>query len=418
MNKSFEKYLSMKNLYIILTPTIKFVGGAQIYSLNKLHYYERKGWETKLFHANLPGEIIIEEMNKFEANYLDEFKFFPFNLIKKKAESVIFDLIRKHHLNEYHSVIIESHNPETALWGELMAEKLQAKHFVFLLSEFPKIKPSSLYDFYDMKLSRGELAGIADTSIQILFDGYKKVDGHNYSLIAYCSNSLGHPNIKKMPTFNKYDYLLCSIGRMEKPYLLDAVEGVVDFALLHQNFKIALLFIGDGDEGSKNKIKEKLLKANNIQFKITGPIYPIPINLIEKVNLCFGVAGACNVSHMLGKLTVSFDVNDHKPIGIYGITTENDTYRNINEPKLIFSDLLDDILVNNKYRENPINVDVDALNAINFKSHEEFIFKSASTKEYFNIFNIKLNNREFLKKLLIGFLGINMLFHLKNNFLK
>lgn len=85
MNKSFEKYLSMKNLYIILTPTIKFVGGAQIYSLNKLHYYERKGWETKLFHANLPGEIIIEEMNKFEANYLDEFKFFPFNLTKKKS---------------------------------------------------------------------------------------------------------------------------------------------------------------------------------------------------------------------------------------------------------------------------------------------------------------------------------------------
>lgn len=408
----------MKNLYIIITPTIKLVGGAQIYSLNKLHYYERKGWKTILFHANLPGEIIIEEMNKFEGNYLDEFKFFPFNLSKKRTEILVSDLIMEYHLNDYNSVVIESHNPETALWGELIAEKLQAKHFVFLLSEFPKIKPSSLYDFYLMKLSRGELAGIADTSIQILFDGYKKVDGHKYCLTAFCSNCLGHPDIKRMPEFNQYDYLLCSIGRMEKPYLLDAIEDIVNFALLHQNLKIALLFIGDGDEGSKNKIKEKLLKANNIQFKITGPIYPIPINLIENVNLCFGVAGACYVSHMLGKLTISFDVNDHKPIGIYGITTENDTYRNNNEPKLIFSDLLEDILVNYKYRENPINVDIDAINAINFKSHEEFILKSATTKEYFNIFKIKLNNREFLKKLLIGLLGINMLFRLKNNFLK
>lgn len=404
----------MKKLYLIITPTIKLVGGAQIYSLNKLRYYRKEGWDTILLHANLRGAIVIDEMNKYKDCYVDEFKFISCLFSEKKVNTLINKIVKTYQLTDYSTIIIESHNIETSTWGELIAERVGAKHFVFLLSEFPIIKPRTLYEFLLMKYNRGELAGIAKKSISTLFKGYMDVcDSDNHCLSAICSNSFGKVDSSKMPSFDKYDFLLASVGRMDKPYLLDAMDEILVFAKKYRNKNIALLFIGDGDSTVKKNIYKKLLNSNNVQYKITGPIYPIPINLIKAPHLFFGVAGSCIVSQKLGKLTVSFDVNDHQSIGFYGITTMSTTYRKENEPSLRFSQLLEQALIEKKYKESRCEENTIPIIDVDFTNHKIFLNKSSKRSEYYDILKTHLTIKEYLKKILILLFGVNISFIIK-----
>lgn len=404
----------MKKLYVIITPTIKLVGGAQIYSLNKLRYYRKEGWDTMLLHANLSGPIVIDEMRQYKDCYVDEFKFIPCLLSEKRVLNLIDKVIHKYKLKNYASIVIESHNIETSTWGELIAERIDAKHLVYLLSEFPVIKPRTLFEFFLMKYKRNELAGIAKTSINSLFRGYMEIsDTEKYCLSAICSNSIGPMNISKMPTFDKYDFLLASVGRMEKPYLLDAIDEILIFAKKNKDKKIALLFIGDGSSTIKKKIMNKLSHSNNIQCKITGPIYPIPINLIQSPNLFFGVAGSCFVSQKIGKLTVSFDVNDHQSIGFLGITTMSTIYRKEDEPPKSFSKLLEEALIEKKYKESCREGNTAPIVEVDFAGHELFINKSSKRREYYDILKTHLTIKEYLKKIMISILGVNISYLIK-----
>lgn len=401
-------------IYIIVTPTIKLVGGAQIYSLNKLHYYQRKGWNTLLLHAGLPGAIVIDELRKYEKNYAIEFQFCSYLYSKKKINSVLTKIILDNKLDKYSDIIIESHNTESATWAEILAQRLNAKHLVFLLSEFPKIKPKGLLGFYDMKEKRGELAGISQTSISKLFNGFsKKYYSQNHFLSAVCSNSIGPANKLKLPNFRNYDYMIASIGRMEKPYVNEAVDEILKFADKYPKLKLAVLFIGDGMAKKKNTIIQKLGARKNVQTYITGPVYPIPINLLRIPNLFFGVAGSCNVSKKVGKITVSFDVDDHKAIGVYGITTESTTYRKKGELPLEFSQLLNDILINQKYKEHLKNIDIEAENKIDFSSHDNFLKSSSTSKNFYDIGKIHKSLKDWFIFILIFFLGVKETIFLK-----
>lgn len=412
-----EEVKIMNNLYLVITPTISLVGGAQIYSLNKLHYYQRKGWNTLLIHANIGVLLVIEEMKKYEDSFVDEFKFFPFYYPKKKVKSIIDNIVNRYQLNSYSSVIIETHNAETALWGELLANQIQAKNFVYILSEYPVIKPNSLFEFYSMKECRGELAGITNSSIPTLFRGYKQLyEGSKYHLEAICSNSLGYADEKRNPTFDNYDYMLGTVGRMEKPFLVDAIDEIILFANKHKSKKIAILFIGDGNDEAKNNIISKIKSVNNIQYEITGPIFPIPVNLIQKPNLFFGVAGSCTVPRRLGKLTVSFDVNDHCAIGLLGITTNNSIYRGRDESPLRFSEILEKVLIEKKYMEKSIDVDIEEQNKIDFSNHDSFIIKSSQIKQYYNVLNINNDLKGKVIKCMIALLGTNKTFQIKTKF--
>ena len=57
--------------YIILLGAIRNVGGAQVYTANKLKYMEEKGWEPHAFFF-VDGEITINYLLRFKNNYIPE----------------------------------------------------------------------------------------------------------------------------------------------------------------------------------------------------------------------------------------------------------------------------------------------------------------------------------------------------------
>ena len=408
----------VKKLYLILTPTIAKIGGGQIYSLNKLHYYGKLGWSTQLIHCNIGDNIIIEELIKYKEDYFDELKFSTFLYGAKKVKKTIDRIIDRYFLKQYDEIIIESHTNTMATWGEEIATVINAKNFIYLITEFPEIRPCGLYPFFKFKRERGELAGILNTSVQRLFGNFEEIiNSDEYQLEAVCSNVIGKENPSKIPSISDYDYLIATIGRIEKPFVQSALQELVLFANCHKDKRIVILFIGDGSENSRNNVDRILKCCDNVKYFITGPLYPIPVDLIRLPNVFFSVAGACNVSRKVGKLTVSFDVNDGSAIGLFGITTGSSAYRRKDEPPTKFSNLLEDILIKKIYKESLIEVDVDAMNRISFDSHHEFIEKGSRTKIYMSASKIRLDNNEYIKKFLISILGVNTFFNLKTKYL-
>jgi hypothetical protein len=125
-------------------------------------------------------------------------------------------------------------------------------------------------------------------------------------------------------------------------------------------------------------------------------------------------SGSCRVSSQQNKLTISIDADDYKPIGIIGITTKNGVFRD-GEPEVELSDLLQEILIDQKYKPSMIKGE-KPLSIVDYSDHLEFIDKSDKKKEYYNFKLIGSMNR--YKKLLLNLVGseIYKSLHLKKHF--
>ena len=405
----------MKNeIYIIITPTICNVGGSQIYSLNKIHYLRKKGFKTYIVHSNIGNNIIIEELAQFAYCGYDKFKFPAQFFTQKERNKLIHKLICTLQIMQTDNIIIESHTITCATWGELIASKLNAKHLVYLLSEYPKIENKGYFNFFNFKYSRKELAGISSNSLNFLFKNWLSIEVNKcWTLPAYCSNVLDDIHMKFSIPFEKYDYIIGSIGRIDKPFILDALDDIILFSKSIQEKHLLLILIGGGSNRSKTQIINKLKRQNNITLYITGNIYPIPIKLIKKIDVFLSTSGSCRVSNSIGKLTISFDVNDKKPIGILNHTTTNTIYRNFNEPKLSLYELLNDILISNKYKENIVPINLQQLNDIDFRSHLEFVKSSENKKEYYDINFISKSFRDIIRIICMRIFTTNLFFKIK-----
>ncbi len=405
----------MKNgIYIIITPTISNVGGSQIYSLNKIHYLRRNGFKTFIVHSNIGNNIIIDELKQFTYYGYNKLKFPAQFFTQNERNKLIRKLICSLQITSTDNIIIESHTITCATWGELIASKLNAKHLIYLLSEYPKLENNGYFTFLKFKYNRKELAGITPHSLNFLFKNWLSIEANKcWSLPAYCSNVLDDIRIKFSIPFEKYDYIIGSIGRIDKPFILDALDDIILFSKSVHEKQLLLILIGGGSNRNKTKIINKLKRQKNITLYITGNIYPIPIELIKKIDVFLSTAGSCRVSNSIGKLTISFDVNDKKPIGILNHTTTNTIYRNLNEPKLSLFELLNDILINKKYKENIIPINLQILNDIDFKSHLEFILSSKKEKQYFNISFINKSRRDIVRIICIRIFSTNLFYRIK-----
>lgn len=409
----------MQPKYIILTPIIKDVGGGQIYTLNKVHFLRKCGFDTYIFHAGIGKCIVIEEMHQYSDCNIDEMKF-PAQYYSRKKQDNILNVIKdKISFKDSHNVYIESHTVTCATWGELLAEHLCAKHIVFLLSEYPKIESLGYFEFLKYKFERKELAGISKTSLKTLFANWITIDESKYyHLPAFCSNVLGNVEYSKNLSVDKYDYVIGSIGRLEKPFLLQAITDLSDFANKYRDKKFLLVLIGGGGKPIIRKIRKAVSKIENLSLHITGNIYPIPISLLAKIHVFVSVSGSCKVSARLGKLTVSYDVNDLKPIGIVGSTTNNTAYRAIDEPMVSLTSILEDIFIYKKYSENPQHVDVDRLNDFDFTPHLNFIDSGEKRKIAYDVNLIKHSIQDKIKIFCMKSLGVNVFFYFKTLLLK
>ena len=389
--------------YVILTSSIIGIGGAQLYTRNKLNFLKERGWEVEVLSFS-EGDIVFNELKEYEKSIVRALYHVPPLHTEKFKDS----LIKKYILDgEYDEIIIESHTIHLAIWGEVFAEKVKGKHLVFLLTEKFKRLSVEKMKFLDFKHSRKELASISDKSLELLFKDFKTVkDEERYVLKATGSNNVVEdvPN-EIIDSLGDCDVCIGTITRLEKDYVMPLLEEIIKFADRNKQLKVRYIIVGGSKyESVRKKIEDRASECSNLELIITGYLFPIPRSVFSKADIFIGTAGGAGVPYREGVLTISVDCNTAAPIGIMGYNTKTSLYAD-GESNLNLQEMLDDILIYNKYAEfikSECKKKIVDINDVykDFERHIEFIKNSDKNNDYFNMKDIKPLRSDYIKRLI------------------
>lgn len=390
--------------YILLS-TFFDMGGGQLYTRNKTDFLKKNGWKVDVYTGR-SGKLLLPEMAEYVQNYYRELNFLPFYTSQKRREEII-EIISQD--RDYDEIIIESAKQPMALWGELIAAKLGAKHVFFNLDEnFPKYD-RWYYEFIDFKHRRRELAGIMPYSLARMFKKYKDISStENYSLKFLCENSVNDENNAVMEGITKADINFGCISRLDKEYIIPMMEEVVKFSQAHPQLSISFVVVGDSTYPSiLEHLKTIASRAEHMTLYTLGYLSPIPTALIDYVDYFIGTSGSAVMTAAAGKITVAVDTVTGVPIGIIGYDIDTGIFADGNGHHTLCNYLeqlhfqADKDKIIKKIKTNK-NLSFDYLEE--FHVHMAFIQKSEPQKEYFSFQNIDIISK--CKFLLIRMCGV------------
>jgi ribosomal protein L10 len=393
-----------------MTPTIYKAEGSQIYTWNKMRFLKEKGWDVYVLSSSTNGIIMINDLSVFEKYIIPEISFYPYLYTRKKRKIVLNKLIQAIKAEQSAEYIIETHTKQLSLWGELLASEIKGKNIVYLLNE-DFGKPSKIVlDFLNYKHKRKELAGITKKSLEILFQDFKIInENEQYFLKAACTNSVENIENNIINNISKLDINIGSLGRLGKSYVPVMIDEIIKYAKINSNKQIQLILVGDSHDGKVEKeIIRKFQLINNLYVIFIGHIFPIPIKLFDKLDVCIGVAGSAKLCANNNVPTITLDVRSSKPIGILGYDTQNTIYGDQDQVYTL-SEKLDDLIANyDYYKENINNMQVDLLDfRAEYRNHMKFINESDNRIDYYDL-NVSINYinmEEILFKFLIFLFG-------------
>jgi hypothetical protein len=373
--------------YIFLTFAVFGIGGTQIYVRNKLRYLKQNGWEVSVITTE-PGEtVLVPELAPYRQTVFPQLLDHPYLLSGAKRRELLRRLCAV--IGEVPGeMVIESNFIQAAFWGELLAKKCGARHFVYLIQEEYHLSLKRWLKFFDFKYRRGELAVTTKYAMRQLFGNYRKIPDHqNGFLPAVCYNVVEDCPTDIPGRLMKADFTIGSIGRINKPFVTSMVQGVAEFARRCPGRTILLLLIGGSpDEGDLERIKRIASCAANLKVYGTGAVFPVPKKLLDCVDVFVSSAGAARTSADEGYLTIAIDANDFRPTGVVGFTTADIVHRRPGSPKLSLPRLLRDILIKGRFKnERPVIgfPDQDYMKA--FDRHFAFLHAAGTELQYYDI---------------------------------
>lgn len=389
-----------------MMPRIGGMGGAQMYALNKLKYMKACGWDVKVIYS-YNDDMHIHELKKM-GEKIDELAYSPYlfaDKIKASISNKISLLCRN-----YKQIIIESTCLQEALWGEIVARKVGAKHIIYLLQETNEIFDEQWYKYLKFKHDRRELVSINKTSLYDMFKPFHPIAiEESYELDALSSNVVQDYDCELVKSIQSdtSDFTVGFLSRLDKPFVIPCLSQFRDYVLINNKRIFKLIIIGGAFANSNviKKINTLFAGIENVHVFMTGTLFPIPRKLIQICDVFLSSAGSAIVVDCEGIPTITFDANDHCPIGIYNITTNNVTFRG-QEPLIKLEILLNQILLEKKCIKQTKNTKKEI---IEFSKHLEFIDKSEIKKEYFNVDDIRPTTRvERRLKILLSVIPIRM----------
>lgn len=404
-----------KKLYIFFVRSIVNIGGAEIYTRNKFIDLKKRGYDVLVFSTKR-GCCYIEELNQFNGLIFQELANDPFLYTEKQRNKISDSILKKiGDVSVYEEIMIESQTVQLSVWGEIFAKQINASNFCFFSDDrFAQLFPSTA-DFLKYKLKRKELVGIAPQSLDLLFKGNYDIQEHEkYNLRFYCSNSIEECNDFKLniPNIENYDIIIGSITRLEKvctPFIMD---NMLEFAKENKDKKILFIFIGGSSKKKLEKFyKKKMSKQKNLDFILTGTMYPIPLKLVKHVDLFIGVSGAAGATTREGIPTLVVELESGEPLGILKYNTNSSQYKdeNCNYQSQNIKTFLNEVFIEKKYDLNEIKKSLKIEKYIvDFSSHFDFIKESKikSKSQYYD-FSIYAISRKwkFLVSFIYGIFG-------------
>ena len=330
--------------YVILCKGIEDMTGAPRYVNNKCRYLKTQGWEVFVFWSYNVSHAKLEHLIPFDNKdfVFHELQYYPCWFTKRQQTKIIEKIARK--VGAADQIVVESNKIQLGAWGEMLAQRLKAKHINFVTTEGVKLRNKDTFDFCYAKLQRKEFFNINKASVKRLFSGFIELEHPEDNYWSAMQNveceEYSFPNFDNMP---KSDYTIVSFGRSKGyfPYMIDELER---FVTTHSDKTFNIFFLGDLKE--TEDICEKLEKNN-----VTLVLYPeavavVPKQIFTKSDVVIATAGCAYLAVENGGKVISMDISHHIPLGYYGFTTwDSNTRTSDNTNDLSLTEWLEKLVI-------------------------------------------------------------------------
>jgi len=388
--------------YIILTRNICDMGGGQQYCTNKANWMRAFGYDVFVFSADR-GNVIIESLKPFYRILQPITRFKPGLYCSSLIEKVLSRMAKIVGNND-DSVLIESNGVVQAQWGELLANKLGGKHICIDLQEQHTYSNSEVAFLYH-KYKRKEYFGINRKTVKQVFGQLYTIGENEEACVdPICTNVVQNVDCDMINEMPSSDYIVCSIGRLDKPFVKDSMKEFAVFAKKKSDKSFILILLGGGSNSIISEIRNIFSSVYNVKLVVTGYLFPIPLRLIMGVDCFFSSAGSANVSMIFGRPTISISADTGRPLGILNYTTKSVLYKDIEVDKisenkicnLTLSDYLDMILFQDFCKKNPsLGLENEQPNMEQeFKRQLNLFFRENNELVYYDVKTIKPGSKK------------------------
>lgn len=304
--------------YIFVTMNIGGINGAEQYIYNKMNYLKKLGQQVFIFSAR-PEKILIDGFREYENLVNPALRFYPYYLNRREYNKTINWILSVIGLQEGDSCTVESSNVTSALWGELIAQKLGCKHLAVIMQEHYNYN-QAMRSFLRSKLEQHDLSGILKSSVGEMLGDPSIPVREDMWVSAYCNNVVQDCADNFSHLLDKTaDYTIGSIGRLEKVYVPALMDRLAEYFAAHPDKRYNLLLIGGASDNSRiHQIHRKFSSFDNVKLVITGSLYPIPRKLIQNVDLFMSASGSGNVTYYEMVPTIRLNYTTAEPVGIIG----------------------------------------------------------------------------------------------------
>lgn len=338
--------------YIMLS-YITSSGGVQCYVAAKARYLEEQGWHVVVISDNNPKDnerCLISSLNKYlpNGNPYQGFNacYIPKIMVKKALRRYLKVICP---IEKGEEVIVESWNSPTALWGELIAKRLHARHVFWTANETFRKGGECIdncyeekIDFYKFKMDRGEIFTSLNGANR-LFEDYRVYKEGDFLESINTEDPIQDIDSMAVNSIVKADWNICYIGRENKPYVPTIFKEVGEFASNHIDKIIQFVVVGK-IVANKN-ILDEISKLDNLKVVELGDLYPIPRSLYSKIDVVIAGSGSARHSADEGALVItadSFMINSH---GLLGFDTNESLQKEEGALDMTFDEALERALV-------------------------------------------------------------------------
>ena len=332
--------------YYFVVAMLKGVGGMQRYVLAKARWLSDNGW-TVHFLYGIDGQQILD-FSDFDCIHFVELMCRPSTVPTCKREELLRGAISSARYSS--ETIVESSACILALWGELLASRLQCRHLIFSLEEkLPRMSKSEA-EFFRTKMDRGEFAGCYAGYLNKLFP---------HLTIEQCADkvlaaSQQNPIVDDLIEYGTLPSAACSMlcfTRLEKTFVKPMLDSLIDYCFKHFEESFSLVFIGDADEKQLHyEIQHYADSVPNLSITILGYMTRIPRSLIQRFEIGIGTAGCAWQMSAEGLKVIAYATDEDECIGV--LRYDIPRICTLKECRAMqFENVLDDLRFSDKYRK-------------------------------------------------------------------
>ena len=208
-----------------------------------------------------------------------------------------------------------------ALWGEMLAQKLNCRHFAFMMQEsFHYYQKEKL--FIRFNLDRHEVAGISKSSVNKMLGDDSLPFNESMHIRALYTNTIDDcEDTISQKLDPSADVSVCTIGRLEKPYVLPMMQQLHIWFAEHVQKKFNFVVVGGTtDDSLYKKIQAIFSKDPNVNLIFTGYTFPIPKSLVDKCDVIVSASGSAQAAYNQKRPTIRVNPIMADIIGIVGLT--------------------------------------------------------------------------------------------------